>query len=73
MAMFLTIAITCVSDSGDVSYVMSSGDGRVESGSVVIGWSVRPTTADFRPSSGATGAEPRAPKFPLGAPTGIFL
>jgi hypothetical protein len=49
-----TIDITCVSDGGDVSYVMAIGDGQAESGSVVVGWSVRPTTADFRASSGAT-------------------
>lgn len=48
-----TIDITCVSDGGDVTYVMSSGDGQVESGTVVVGWSTRPTTADFRPSAGA--------------------
>jgi len=49
-----TIEITCVSDAGDVTYVMSSGDGQVESGTVVVGWSTRPTTADFRPSSGSS-------------------
>jgi len=43
-----------VSDGGDVAYVMSSGDGQVESGTVVVGWSTRPTTADFRSSSGPT-------------------
>jgi len=49
-----TIDVTCVSDGGDVAYVMSSGDGQVESGTVVVGWSTRPTTADFRSSSGPT-------------------
>jgi hypothetical protein len=48
-----TIDVTCVSDNGDVTYVMASGDGQVESGTVVVGWSTRPTTADFRPSSGS--------------------
>ena len=46
-----TIEVTCVSDS-DVSYVMSI-DGQGETGSLIVGWSVRPTTADFRPSSGS--------------------
>ncbi|HEV8398159.1 MAG TPA: peptidoglycan DD-metalloendopeptidase family protein [Vicinamibacterales bacterium] len=49
-----TIDITCASDGGDVTYVMSSGDGQVESGTIVVGWSTRPTTADFRPSSAAS-------------------
>jgi hypothetical protein len=49
-----TIDITCVSDGGDASYVLAIGDGQIEWGSVVIGWSVRPPTADFRPSSGAS-------------------
>jgi hypothetical protein len=49
-----TIELTCVSDAGDVAYVMSSDGGGVESGAVTIGWSGRPTTADFRASSGAT-------------------
>lgn len=48
-----TIDITCVSDGGDVTYVMSGDGGALESGSVVIGWSARPTTADFGPSSGS--------------------
>ena len=48
-----TVEVTCVSDSGDVSYVMSI-DGQVETGSLIVGWSARPTTADFRPSSGST-------------------
>jgi hypothetical protein len=49
-----TIDITCVSDAGDVTYATSSGDGQVESGTVVVGWSTRPMTADFRPSSGSS-------------------
>ena len=47
-----TIEITCVSDT-DVTFVMSSEGGAVESGTMAIGWSGRPTTADFRPSSGS--------------------
>jgi hypothetical protein len=46
-----TLEGTCVSDAGDVSYVLSI-DGQVETGSMIVGWSARPTTADFRPSSG---------------------
>jgi hypothetical protein len=48
-----TIEITCVSE-GDTTYVMTNDGAVAESGSVTIGWSVRPTTADFRASSGAT-------------------
>jgi hypothetical protein len=49
------IDVTCVSDSGDVAYVMRDADGSPsESGSVTIGWSARPMTADFAPPSGAS-------------------
>jgi hypothetical protein len=48
-----TIELTCVSES-DTTYVMTNGGAVVETGSLAIGWSVRPTTADFRASSGST-------------------
>ena len=48
-----TIEITCVSDS-EVAYVMTNNGVAAESGSVTIGWSGRPTTADFQSSSGST-------------------
>jgi hypothetical protein len=48
-----TIDITCVTES-DTTYVMTNDGVVVESGSLMIGWSVRPTTADFRASSGST-------------------
>ena len=47
------IEITCVSD-GEMAYVMTNDGVAVESGSVMLGWSGRPTTADFRSSSGST-------------------
>jgi peptidase M23-like protein len=48
-----TIELTCVSDS-DVTYVMTNGDGAAESGTVVVGWNLRPMTLDFRSSSGSS-------------------
>jgi len=48
-----TIELTCASEN-ETTYVMTNDGAIVESGSVTIGWSVRPTTADFRPSSGST-------------------
>lgn len=47
------IDVTCVSDAGDVIYSLLNADGStIENGTVTIGWDARPTTADFRPSSG---------------------
>jgi hypothetical protein len=48
-----TIEITCESET-ETTYVMRNDGTVTESGSVTIGWSVRPTTADFQPSSGST-------------------
>ena len=47
------IEITCVSDF-EMAYVMTNDGGAAESGSVMLGWSGRPTTADFQSSSGST-------------------
>ncbi len=47
------IELTCVSD-GDVTYVMTNGDGPPDSGTVAVGWNLRPMTLDFRSASGST-------------------
>jgi len=48
-----TIQLTCVSES-ETTYVMTNDGAVVESGSLTIGWSLRPATADLRSSSGST-------------------
>lgn len=52
-----TIELTCVSES-ETTYVMTNDGALVESGSLTIGWSVRPTTADLRSSSAPRGWRP---------------
>lgn len=37
-----------------VTYAMTNGDGPAESGTVVVGWNLRPMTLDFRSSSGSS-------------------
>lgn len=47
------LTVGCPTDAADPDYTLSSADGAtLETGTLSVGWSARPTTVDFRPSGG---------------------